>query len=187
MHVLNWLTLKHMHTHWTDAGSGEVAAHIHDYYDAQTPTGLGSILKWLDVTRGVGIVDHHDHSPNHPFIYLLNRLTALCAQHYSAQPIKDTINSAKAGTLADLCSKATLPKSPPYTSGQEVPQFNNHQAFIDVFEEALKEKMWPVLEKLADQVPDVEPTSSSIPSEHSAADDSGSDAGRGNSAKKARH
>ncbi|KAJ8488556.1 hypothetical protein ONZ51_g3456 [Trametes cubensis] len=185
MHVLNWLTLKHMHTHLTDAGSDEVAVHIHNYYDAQTPAGLGSILKWVDVTRGAGIVDHHDHSPNHPFIYLLNRLAALCAEHYSAQPVKDIMNAAKAGTLADLCSKATPPRPPPLT-GDKLPLLNNHQAFIDVFEKALKEKTWPVLEKLADQVPDVEPTSSSIGSKRPATDDSDSDVGSGNRAKKAR-
>ncbi|KAH9903247.1 hypothetical protein C8Q73DRAFT_673873 [Cubamyces lactineus] len=186
MHVLNWLTLRHMHTQLTDAGAGEVAAHIYSYYDARTPAGLGSTTKWLDVTRGNGIIDH-PHSPNHPFIYLLNRLTALCAEHYSARPIRETIDAAKAGTLADLCAKVLLPETPPSVSGKKLPLLNNHQAFIEVFEEALTEKTWPVLEKLADQVLDGEPTLFSIGSERSATGDSNSDVGISSMAKKARH
>ena len=160
LHIDTHATL-HMHTQLTGAGAGEVAAHIHSYYDARTPAGLGSTTKWLDVTRGNGIIDH-PHSPNHPFIYLLNRLAALCAEHYSAQPIRETIDAAKAGTLADLCAKVPPPETLPSTSGPKIPLLNNHQAFIDVFEGALKEKTWPVLEKLADQVLDGEPTSSSM-------------------------
>ncbi|KAI0329798.1 hypothetical protein GY45DRAFT_1435187 [Cubamyces sp. BRFM 1775] len=160
MHVLNWLTLKHMHTQLTDLGASEAAAHIQSYYDAQTPTGLGSYTKWLVVTGGHVPIDHH-HSPNHPFIYLLNRLAALCAEHYSAQPIQDTIDAARAGTLAELCSKTTSPVPLP-SSNAKLPLLNNHQAFIDVFERALQEKTWPALEKLADQVPDQELPSSSI-------------------------
>ncbi|KAI0329810.1 hypothetical protein GY45DRAFT_1279178 [Cubamyces sp. BRFM 1775] len=169
MHVLNWLALKHMHTDYTESGASETAHRIRELYDVQTSAGLGSGAKWESVTQGARAFGH-DHPPDHPFITLLDRLSSICAQHYQAQRPKVVIVAAQNGTLAQLCSGTRTEDihgvqgstSSLSTFGNTEAPLNNHTVFINAFDNVLQQKTWPVLEKLVDQVPDQEPTSSSI-------------------------
>ncbi|KAH9903256.1 hypothetical protein C8Q73DRAFT_45089 [Cubamyces lactineus] len=169
MHVLNWLALKHMHTDYTEAGASETAHRIRELYDAQTSAGLGSGAKWESVTQGSRAFGH-DHPPNHPFITLLDCLSSICAKHYRAQRPKAVIAAAQNGTLAQLCSGTRTEDdrgvhgstSSLSASGNTEALLNNHTVFINVFDNVLQQKTWPALEKLVDQAPELDPTSSSI-------------------------
>ncbi|KAI0329809.1 hypothetical protein GY45DRAFT_1371335 [Cubamyces sp. BRFM 1775] len=122
MHVLNWLALKHMRTRYT--GTGMKLAHH--------PATIYGSRFFL-----------HKHPSNHPFIDLLNRLSRICAEHYSAQSPEDVIQAANDGdTSRDTQAEQSF---------VQLPLLNNHMAFISVFEDVLQQKTWPSLEKLPDQ------------------------------------
>ena len=45
----------------------------------------------------------HEYPPTHPFISLLDELSAICKTHYEQLPVESLIEAAHKGTLESVC------------------------------------------------------------------------------------
>ncbi|KAI0332152.1 hypothetical protein GY45DRAFT_1221892, partial [Cubamyces sp. BRFM 1775] len=86
MHVLNWLALKHLLNDDTHKPY-LLAGRIINIYDPPTPRSLGSSQKWQNVKNGYKFFEHK-YPPTHPFIALINELSAICKTHYERLPVE---------------------------------------------------------------------------------------------------
>ncbi|KAI0657628.1 hypothetical protein C8Q70DRAFT_919291, partial [Cubamyces menziesii] len=80
MHVLNWLSLKHMETHYSSKPE-TLPQVMRSMYDTATATGLCSGGKWNHTYSGT-LFFPHSFPLSHPFIALLRELSALCKCQY---------------------------------------------------------------------------------------------------------
>ncbi|KAH9903267.1 hypothetical protein C8Q73DRAFT_785869 [Cubamyces lactineus] len=157
MHILNWLALKHLPNADT-ANRHLLAGRIMNIYDPPTPRYLGSSFKWQYVSEGFRFF-LHKYPSTHPFIFLLDELTAICKTHYERLPVESLIEAAEKDTLESVCVDgiAAADGLPPLK-----PPLGTHSAILAAFDKALRQRDWPKLVKLDDQIPDHEPTSSSF-------------------------
>ncbi|KAH9903276.1 hypothetical protein C8Q73DRAFT_45860 [Cubamyces lactineus] len=169
MHVLNWLSLKHLETHYSSKPE-TLPQVMRNMYDTATATGLCSGDKWNHTVSGM-LFFPHSFPPNHPFIALLRALSALCKCQYELLPPDDLAAFAANGTLEEACTSETrrVPVVEPLLypwSAQPVnldpimPPLNDHRASLAAFDRALQQKEWPAMKKLDDQLPSDPPTSS---------------------------
>ncbi|KAH9903291.1 hypothetical protein C8Q73DRAFT_635406 [Cubamyces lactineus] len=146
MHILNWLALKHLLNDDTDSPEA-LAGHIISIYYPPTPRSRGTFFKWHNVRKGYEFV-HHEYSSTHPFISLLNELSAICKTHYERLPVESLIEAAGRGSLESVCTNGIAAAD---GSPSLAPPLGTHRAILAAFDKALQHEDWPELEKLEDQ------------------------------------
>ncbi|KAJ8480955.1 hypothetical protein ONZ51_g6318 [Trametes cubensis] len=142
MHILNWRSLRHLRN--DDTRSPQLlAGRIINLYDPPTPRTVGSSLKWQNVLEGYSFF-LHEYPPTHPFISLLDELSAICKTHYEQLPVESLIEAAHKGTLESVCVDGIVAVD---GLPSLAPPLNTHRAILAAFDKSL-----PELEKLEDQL-----------------------------------